>query len=415
MKSQITERIPPVDVSASSGSFGSGHEITMFDLITQLALRKRLITVVTGISASMGIILALALPTQYTARSRIMPPQQTQSATGMLMSQLASSAPISLAAFSGSTGLGLKNPNDIYVGLLNSRPVADDIIRKFNLVDAYRSRDMTSARKTLAEFTTVTSEKSGMISIEVTDRDKKRAAGMADVYVDELRALTGHLAVTEAAQRALFYEGQLREAKDSLLAAESAFQQVQQTKGLVAPDAQARAMIAGMAELRARAAAKQVELQALRSYSTDRNPEVELAERELASIDIELARMEQRSHTSRLADLGLQDVPSAGMDYLRAEHEVKYRQAMFDLLLRQYDAAKLDESKEAAVIQVVEPAIEPDRKSSPKRVLIILAMSVVGLFFGCGCALFQWWSARAQSDPLLAAQLAELKHALLEK
>jgi tyrosine-protein kinase Etk/Wzc len=101
------------------------------------------------------------------------------------------------------------------------------------------------------------------------------------------------------------------------------------------------------------------------------------------------------------------------MDYLRAEHEVKYRQAMFDLLLRQYDAAKLDESKEAAVIQVVEPAIEPDRKSSPKRVLITLALSAVGFFFGCGIALFRWWSVRAQSDPFVASQLAELKHALL--
>jgi tyrosine-protein kinase Etk/Wzc len=413
MNSQITEQILSVDVSTSSGSSGSGHEITLFDLITQLALRKRLIAILTGISASIGIILAFALPAQYTSRSRIMPPQQTQSATGMLMSQLASSGPLSLAALSGSTGLGLKNPNEIYVGLLNSRPVADDIIRKFNLLDSYRSRDMTSARKTLAEFTTVTSEKSGMISIEVTDKDKKRAAGMANAYVEELRGLTGHLAVTEASQRALFYEQQLREAKDSLLKAETTFQQVQQTKGLVAPDAQARAMIAGMAELRARAASKQVELQALRSYSTDRNPEVEMAERELASIGTELARIEQRSHSSRVTDLGLQDVPSAGMDYLRAEHEVKYRQAMFDLLLRQYDAAKLDESKEAAVIQVVEPAIEPDRRSSPKRVLITLALSAVGFFFGCGIALFRWWSVRAQSDPFVASQLAELKHALL--
>ncbi len=377
MNSEFTELAPPVDVPISPDASFCDREATLIDVLTQLALRKRLIATVTGIVALAGVILAFILPTRYTATTRIMPPQQTQSAAGMLMSQLANSGSLSIAALSGASGLGLKNPNDIYIGLLNSRTVADDIIHKFSLAGLYRSRDMTAARKKLSKFTAVSSEKSGMISIEVTDRDKKRAAEMANAYVDELRILTSHLAVTEASQRRLFYEQQLREAKDALLASETAFQQVQQTKGLVALDAQAKAMIEGIANLRAQAAAKQVELQALKSYSTDRNPQVEITERELASIQSEIARMEQRNHSSHSSDLGFQDVPNAGMEYLRAEHEVKYRQAMFDLLLRQYDAAKLDESKEAAIIQVVEPAIEPDRRSSPQRVLIIL-LSLVG-------------------------------------
>jgi tyrosine-protein kinase Etk/Wzc len=210
----------------------------------------------------------------------------------------------------------------------------------------------------------------------------------------------------------LFYEDQLRAAKDSLLAAETAFQQVQQKKGLVVLDAQAKAMIEGMAELRAHAAAKQVELQAMRTYSTDRNPQVEIAERELASIQNEIARMEQRNHGPHATDLGLEDVPSAGTDYLRAEHEVKYRQAMFDLLLRQYDAARLDESKEAAIIQVVEPAIEPDRRSSPKRILIVLCSLFAGLLAGCMAALFQWWKDLLKQDPIGRLQVEKLSRAI---
>ncbi len=196
-----------------------------------------------------------------------------------------------------------------------------------------------------------------------------------------------------------------------MVEAESAFQQVQQSKGLVALDAQARAMIESLTALRAKAAAKQVELEALRSYSTDRNPEVEIAERELTSIRAEISHLEERNHGSKQPDLGLEDVPGAGMEYLRAEHEVKYRQALFDLLIRQYDAARLDEGKEATIIQVVEPAIEPDRRTSPKRALIVLFFSFGGFFAGCMIALALWWKECAQSDPTWP-QLRELKYAL---
>lgn len=411
MTSQLAELAPHAADVLSPDATSRASEITLIDVLTQLAMRKRLIAAVTGAGVVAGVILAFALPARYSATSRIMPPQQTQSTANMLMSQLSSSGSLSVAALAGS-GLGLKNPNDIYVGLLNSRPVADGIIHKFDLEAAYHSRDMTAARKKLAGFTAVTSEKSGMIAITITDRDRKRVAKMANAYVDELRSLTRNLAVTEAGQRRMFYEDQLHEAKDALVTAETAFQQVQQNKGMVVLDAQAKAMIEGMAGLRARAAAKQVELQALKSYSTDRNPQVEIAERELASIQNEIAVMEQRNHSSRSSDLGLQDVPSAGMDYLRADHEVKYRQAMFDLLLRQYDAAKLDESKEAAIIQVVEPAIEPDRRSSPQRALIVLMSLLLGFFAACVVALLGWAMECAQSDPKFARQFRNLKYAL---
>ena len=204
----------------------------------------------------------------------------------------------------------------------------------------------------------------------------------------------------------------MKQAKDALLAAEQSFQQVQQSKGLVQLDAQAKAMIEGLALLRAQVAAREVEVQALRSYSTEHNPELELAEGELSSLRAEAARLEQRNHSSGFADLGLRDVPGAGMEYLRSEHELKYRQAMFDLLLRQYDAAKLDESKEAAIIQVVEPAIEPDRQSSPRPAPIILLFSLGGLLAGCAFALLGWWTELLQFNPAATKRFAEFDRAL---
>jgi capsule polysaccharide export protein KpsE/RkpR len=386
-------------------------EISLLDVLTQIARRKWLIAKVTAISMLLGVAACLVLPVRYTATTRIMPPTQTQSTASLMMNQLANMGAGSLAAVAGG-GLGLKNPNDIYVGLLNSRPIADAIIHRFGLEEVYRAKDMTAARKRLANATVVVSEKNGFIAVSVTDKDHARVAGMANAYTEQLRILTKTLAVSEASERRFFYEEQLTQAKESLFAAEASFQQVQQSKGLVQLDAQAKAMIESVAGLRAQIAAREVEVESLRSYSTEHNPQLELAERDLGSLRAEAARLEQSNHTSGFADLGLGDVPGAGMEYLRAEHELKYRQTMFDLLLKQYDAAKLDEAKDAAIIQVVEPAIEPDRRSSLKPAVRMLWFTLGGVLSGFLLALLWWRKETLQSDPRFTQQLRDLRFAL---
>jgi tyrosine-protein kinase Etk/Wzc len=220
---------------------------------------------------------------------------------------------------------------------------------------------------------------------------------MANAYTAELRALTQSLAVTEASQRRLFFEQQLKKTKEAVVEAEVSFQQVQQKNGVVQLDAQTRTIIESLAALRRQIAAKEIELDALRSYSTDRNPSVQLAERELLTLKEEAARLEQKSHSSGAVNMGLKDVSSVSFDYLRAEHELRYRQTMFDLLVKQYDVAGLDESKQAAIVQILEPAIEPDRKSSPNRLLIILLSVLAGLFLGIAWTIVKWWKLTLQS------------------
>jgi tyrosine-protein kinase Etk/Wzc len=404
---------PAIDPAFDERAGTAVFHVSLIDVATQLAWRKWLIVKATIASVIAGGLLCLVLPVRYTATTKILTPQQTASAASLLMNQFAGAGSSSLAAMAGQgLGLGLKNPNDIYVGMLKSRPVADALIQEFSLATLYRAKDMTAARKKLESRTEVVSEKDGFIVISVTDGDKKRAAELANGYTRELHTLTKNLAVTEASQRRLFYEDQLNDAKAALVRAEAAFQQVQQKKGLVQPDAQAKAVVEGLAALRAQVAAKQVELEALKSFSTERNPAVQIAEREMSSLEGEAARMEERSRASGFGDLTLHDVPSAGMEYLRAAHEVQYQQAIFDLLMKQYDAARLDEAKEAAVIQVMEPAIEPDRKSSPRYALTLLLFAAAGIFIGCLLALCSCWKELLNSDPYLAQQMEDLKCAV---
>jgi tyrosine-protein kinase Etk/Wzc len=378
---------------------------------TDLLRHKRMIglLIVCGIVA--GVALSLVSPVRYTATTRIMTPQQAPSSAVLMMNQLNSSGVNSLAAAAGG-GLSLKNPNDLYVGLLHSRPVADAIIQKFDLVKVYRAQDMTAARKKLDENATVISERSGLLAISVTDRDRSRAADIANGFTDQLRVLTKTLALTEASQRRLFYEEQLKTAKEDVINAQMAFQEVQQNRGLVQLDAQAKAMISGLADLRARIVAKQVELEALRSFSTEQNPAVALAERELSAMQSEAERPQHGGRSSGSSNLALQDLAGTGMEYLRAEHELQYRQTLFDLLVRQYDAARLDEAKYAAVIQIVETAIPPDRRSSPRRALIVLFTTV--LVFAVAC-LYVLLAGYIRKNGNVSNSLRELRSALFGK
>lgn len=406
-----TQTAAPSGTDLSTEDWRKKSDATLIEFLIQLARQKWLILAFTCAAILVGIICCMVLPTRYTATTKIMTPRQNQSSASLMMSQLASSGASPWAAAVGS-GMSLKNPNDIYVGLLNSRPVADAIIHQFGLQTIYRTKSLTATRKLLEGNTRLASESSGLLAISVTDRDKKRAADLANAYTEELRVLTNSLAVTEAAQRRMFYEEQLKRAKEDLIEAEYSFQQIQQKRGLIQLDAQAKVLIAGLAELRAQTAAKQVELQALRSYSTENNPEVRLVENQLASLQQETALVEHRSSSSGSSVAGLQDVAGAGLEYLRAEHEVLYRQTLFDVLIKQYDAAKMDEVKDAAVLQVVESAIPPEQKSSPRRASIVLTFAVLGFVGVCG---YLFARDHAKRNPAVSQSLTEFRLALLSK
>jgi uncharacterized protein involved in exopolysaccharide biosynthesis len=389
------------------------REINVIDLLTLLAYRKRLVGLATGVGILVGGILCVVLPPKFTAVTKIMPPQQAPSMTTYLMNPLGLGVGGggSLAAMA-SAGLGLKSPNDLYIGVLNSRPIADALIQKFDLVKEYHSRDMSDARKKLKKNTEITSGKDGLITVSVEDNDKKRVPQIANAYIEELRKTTKSVAITEASQRRLFYEEQLKQAKDALVAAAVALQRVQQEKGMIQPEMQARSLIGTLTMVQAQIGAKQVELQALRSYSTEQNPEVQMAEKQLESLRGEATRLEQNSHSSGFSELGMKDVPGASVEFIRAEHEVLYRQTLFDLLVKQYDSAKLDEAKEPVTIQVLEPAIEPDRKTSPSRMMLLLIAMVVGFMIGCLWALIVTWLENLRTDPVATGRLKKLKTAI---
>src|SRR5579863_8836492 len=197
---------PSSTVDRCSAADRDDQELSAMDLLILVAGRKKMIARVTFAVMIVSIIAAFLLPNRYTATTRVLPPQQSQSMTAMLASQLGSLGP--LAATAGKD-LGLKNPNDIYIGMLKSDTVQNSQIERFELMKVYHERRISDTRSDLDAATKFVSTKEGLIAISVEDKNPGRAAAMANNYVDELRKLTQRIAITEAGQRRLFFENQL--------------------------------------------------------------------------------------------------------------------------------------------------------------------------------------------------------------
>src|SRR6185437_7859028 len=321
---------------------------SFLELATALAQRKWFILKMTAGAGVIGVIVALLLPNWYTAETKILPPQQQESTASGMLRALGNSSGLGALASAAGSSLGLKNPNDLYVGMLKTRPIADSIIQRFSLQKLYKARDMTDARKALAEHTDIVSGKDGMISVSVEDKDKKRAAEMANAYIEELRNLSKGLALTESSQRRLFYEEQLKGTKEDLAKAELGLKQAQQKTGVIEPGAQAKALIEGVGDLRAQIVAKEVELRAMRSFATDKNPDVDVAQQELAGMKAQLNKLESQKGNPSNFEVNLKDVPQAQLDYIRAARELKFQETLFTLLSEQFEMAKMDEARDSA-------------------------------------------------------------------
>jgi uncharacterized protein involved in exopolysaccharide biosynthesis len=394
----------PEETKAQVPPAQDDDEISLLDLLIVLAKHKKMIAGVTFGVAVLAVIVSLLLPNIYTGTAKVLPPQQSQSTAAMLLGQLGG-----LAGLAGGS-VGIKNPNDLYVGMLKGRTVADNIIDRFELQKLYDKDTMVETRKEFASNSSITAGKDGLITIEFDDEDPKRAAAIANAYVEALDKLTQSLAVTEAAQRRLFFERQLMQAKEDLSKAEVALKVTQEQTGLIKLDDQGRAIIEAVAALRGQISAKEVELRAMRTFTTENNPDYIRTQQQLAGLRTELTKLE-RAQISGGGDILLPTgkVPEAGLEYLRKFRDVKYNETIFELLAKQFEAAKIDEAKEAAIIQVVDQAIAPDRKSKPKRaVLVIVATFIAGLTASL-LAFIREARERASQDPRQAARLAALR------
>jgi len=325
------------------------------------ALRERLVLLTVGplVAGALALGITYLIAPTFTAITTFMPPQQSQSN--------AASALVALGPLAGLAGgaLGASNTGDRYVALMQSVTVSDRLIEQFKLMDLYKTKFRVDARKTLSSSVRISlGKKDGLIKVEVDDTSPQRAADIANRYVDELRRVTAGLAVTEAQQRRMFFEQQLQQSRERLVQAQQALQASGFNPGAL--KAEPKAAAEGYARLKAEVTAAEVRLQVTRGSLTDGAPEVRQQQATLTALREQLGRTEQAV------------APAGGPDYIGRYRDFKYQETLFDLYARQFELARMDESREGTLIQVLDAATPPERKSKPKRASTVAGAALAG-------------------------------------
>ena len=386
----------------SAMPMGDEDEISLLDLATALGEEKATLFAIPLITTLVAVVVSLLMTPIFTAKTVVMPPQQQQSGAAAALASLGGLA--GLAGLGG--GGGLKSPDEMYVAFLGSEGMQNRIIAELKLQERYEAKTLTDARAALKGQVRFASEKkSGLLSIEADDKDPAFAAELANRHVVELRAMLGRLAVTEAQQRRVFYEQQIQQTQDKLALAEVAFRAAKEKSGMQVTSVLAETGVRASAELRGQIASREVQLQAMSRFATAQNPETQRIASELAALRSQLNKTEQGSGESKAAASPLHQ------EAVKSFRDVKVQEAMLEVLFRQYELARVDEAKEGPLIQQVDVAMPPERKSKPKRAVIVLVAAFAGLFLGVLVAFVRRALKKAQSDPASAGQWLALKKA----
>lgn len=381
-----------------SSPLKNGHLVREIWIV---AVKYRLIVLGSMIGAGvLAAIISLLIPNQYTAIATILPPQQNSSMSGMLSAEFGGIASLGLMA---GKDLGLKDPNDPYIGMLESRVVEDAMVNKFNLQAVYDKAKMSKARKALENHSAILSTKTGYISISVEDRDPNRAAEMANAYVQLLQALNSNFAVTEAGQRGKFFEQQLQDAQTKLVAAQQQLKETQQQTGVLELESQMRTVIESVAGLKAEIAAKEVEMEALSSYATAENPQRVMAQQELTGLQKQLAILMNRPTGKGDLQVPTSQIPAIGITYLNRLRDVRYYEAILELMAKQVELARIDQARQGSILQILDPAIPPDTKSFPSRTLITVLAAFLGLMGSIAFLVLRELSSSAKANSADAA------------
>jgi uncharacterized protein involved in exopolysaccharide biosynthesis len=338
----------------------------------------------------MGLILftliAFWLPKRYQATTRLMPPD-FNSASDMisaLPSLLGSGGDqTSLGSVTGLANrlLGLNSPGDLMIGVLHSRTIEDDLVRRFDLMKLYSAHYPEDARKRLESNTDAESDpKTGVISISVEDKDPRRAAAIAQAYAQELNQVLAQVNSSAAHREREFIEQRLTEVKKELDASAKDFSVFASQNSAIDIPEQTKAMVTAAADLQAQLVAAQSMLRGLQQIYTNNNARVRQAQAQVTELQRQMNKLAGKGlNASDGAALSgdelypsIRQLPLLGVQYLNLYRRSKIDEAVYELLSSQYEMAKMEEARDVPSVQILDPAVVPQKKSSPHRLWIML-------------------------------------------
>ena len=369
-------------------------EISLLDLLQTIVDNLRLLLLGPLAAGVLALGISFLIPPVYTAKTQFLPPQQQQSSASALLQSLGSMGGLAAAA------TGMKNPADQYIAFLKTQSIQDAMVDRFKLQERYDTKFKVDARKALLDNTKITAGKDSIIQLEVDDKVPRMAADMANAYVAELKKLMTRLSMTEAQQRRAFFENKIHEAKTDLAEADKALR----STGINANTLKSSplAAVEVVAKLKGAITAQEIKISGMRGYLTEAAPEIKQAMVELATLRAQLSKAEQNdpAPTGKLEDT-----------YIERFRDYKYRETLYEMFAKQYELARVDEAREGAYIQVIDPAQSPEKKSKPKKALVAIVATLAAGFALLLFVFVRQALRNSTKDEETASKLAQLKTA----
>jgi capsule polysaccharide export protein KpsE/RkpR len=361
-----------------STPLATDDKVHLLDYFIVLAKYSRMIIYTSVIVALMTYFYLIILPNKYTTTACIMPPQQNMTLSAQLMDSLGGGGISKTGGPGGmaSSLLGIKTTGDIYVGILSSNTVIDSIIRQFDLRKIYNSETIEDARLNLRKNSVISvGKKDGLINIEVTDIDPKRAAAIANAYIKELDNVLQELQISEAKGRLAFLEKERSQSNYNLAKAEEALRTFSEQSSVIQIDAQTKGMLEYIANLKANIDAREIQIQVLRKQATPYNYDVIRLETELQGLKDKLKAAKMQIDQASATDVWppTSKVPTLGLEYMRLYRETKFQEVLFELYNKLCELARLDMAKNLTVLQVIDTALPPERRSNQRMLPSVLA------------------------------------------
>jgi uncharacterized protein involved in exopolysaccharide biosynthesis len=388
------------DNNSPGHSLKHTHEITLLGYIELLLKYKKMIGTFAGIAFIFSVVVSILLPVRYTAVARILPPNESGGSMSTLLTQAE-------GVFGGLAGnlMGGQTQSELYVGIMKSRTVADALIQRFELKNRYDLAYIEDVYAKLAERTHFNVDnKSQIITVAFEDGEPQRSADIANAYVDELDRINRTLNITEGQKKRQFLEERLTKVQSDLAKAETALKEFQERHKLVSIEEQAKATIEVAAAIKGEIITAQTKLEIQRQFGTQRQNEAVMLVTEIEELQRQLDKLEigRAAKTPKDQDdlanesnlfIPIGNMPDLGLKLVRLTREAKIQEKVFELMTTQLELAKMEEAKDVNVIQVLDRASPPEKRSYPQRRFLVLLSTIVALFCGAVMAFFiDYWS-----------------------
>jgi tyrosine-protein kinase Etk/Wzc len=369
----------------------SGHrddELTLLDLASMVWRRRRLVIAVCAAAGILTFGVSKLMPKVYESTATLVAPKEGSGSS--LLSGIAASALIQQVPGLAIPSLPSFTPNrDLLVGVLKSRTIAQAIVDKFGLRARYRSRYLDDAINELRGATTIAVSREGVISVKVEDRDPALAAAMANHYVELLDQFVGQYGTGEAGRQKTFLTGQLARSRVDLDSAEQALRRYQEQNRAIVLQEQTKGAIEAAARLKGEIMAAQVQLQVMRNFATEANPEVIAIRRRIDEMNRQLAQMQYGEPSAQPADgrargdftVPFARVPGVGLELVRLTRDVRIQEVLVTLLTQQLEQARIAEARDTPVVQALDRAVPAERYARPRAVLNAGLAGVAALVF----------------------------------